>query len=106
MAPVLEREGVLAMKEVTGFRLGERELGLLDEASVSRSELVRFLIVYGLGGHDDLGLVADVMEDLAENHPDFSEDQRRQLFSSVSLLRAHAERDRDQVMLTQELSKG
>lgn len=95
------------MKEVTGFRLGERELGLLDEASVSRSELVRFLIVSGLGdGPGDLGLVADVLADLAENCPDFSEGQRRQLFSSVSLLRAHAERDRDQVVLTGELSKG
>jgi len=106
VALVLEREGVLAVKEVTGFRLGERELGLLDEASVSRSELVRFLIVYGLGGQDDLGLVADVLADLAENHRGFSEGQRRELFSSVSLLRAHAERDQDQVMLTGELSKG
>jgi len=94
------------VREVTGFRLGERELGLLDEALVSRSELVRFLIVYGLGGQDDLGLVADVLADLAENHPDFSDGQRRELFDSVSLLRAHAERDRDQVMLTGELSKG
>lgn len=106
MAPVLERGGVLVVKEVTGFRLGERELGLLDEASVSRSELVRFLIVYGLGGQDDLGLVADVLADLGENYEAFSEGQKELVFSTVSLLRGHAERDRDQVVLTQELSKG
>lgn len=38
----------MSVTPVTGFRIPEDELELLDEAAVCRSELVRFLIVSGL----------------------------------------------------------
>lgn len=94
----------MSVTPVTGFRIPEDELELLDEAAVCRSELVRFLIVSGLdrpGG--DLGLVADVLEDLAGN---FSGSDRELLFRTVRLLRGTAQRHDSQVVLEGEFSKG
>jgi len=93
-------------REVTGFRLSQRQLDLLDESSVSRSEMVRFLVESGLGSRPDLVLVADVLSDLAENSDSFSRGQQELLFRTVSVLRGVAQREGEQVSLEQALSEG
>lgn len=92
-------------REVTGFRLSERQLDLLDESSVSRSEMIRFLIESGLGSRPDLVLVADVLADLAENSECFSRGQQSQLFRTVSVLRGVAQRSEKQQGLDGALSE-
>jgi len=92
-------------REVTGFRLNEKELGLLDESSVSRTSMVRFLVQFGLGENGDLDLVADVLEDLGENHEDFSQGQRQLLFRTVSMLRGIAQRRENQEALDNVFSE-
>jgi len=92
-------------REVTGFRLSERQLDLLDESSVSRSEMIRFLVESGLGSRPDLVLVADVLHDLAENSDSFSRGQQELLFRTVSVLRGVAQRSEKQVSLEQALSE-
>jgi len=92
-------------REVTGFRLSQEQLGLLDESSVSRSEMVRFLVESGLGSRPDLVLVADVLQDLAENEDGFSRGQEQLLFRTISVLRGVAEREGEQVSLEQALSE-
>jgi len=93
-------------REVTGFRLSERQLDLLDESSVSRSEMIRFLVESGLGSRPDLVLVADVLSDLAENSDSFSRGQQELLFRTVSVLRGVDQREGEQVSLEQALSEG
>lgn len=92
-------------REVTGFRLSESQLDLLDESSVSRSEMIRFLIESGLGSRPDLVLVADVLADLAESSECFSRGQRQLLFRTVSVLRGVAQRSEKQTSLDGALSE-
>jgi len=89
----------VANTPVTGFRIPEDELSLLDEASVCRSELVRFLIVTNLGESSDLCLVADVLESLSEEGGGFSSGQQDLLFRTACMLRGVSERGKNQCVL-------
>jgi len=91
--------------EVTSLRLDSYERGLVDDQCVSRNSVVRLLIRECLGQSSDLGFLAGVLSEVAEDEDlDLSKGDRRLLFRTVDMLLGHAQRSEEQQVL--KLNRG
>jgi len=77
------------MKSVSSFRLDDSQEEKLEEEPLDNSEIIRLLIESGLSGRSSEDLLAETLEDLAE---EYSSHREQILLDAAYVLRHEEER--------------